>query len=563
LTIVLAAWLAIQLPALCAVSRLWPDRDVLDRWIWAGLAGLGAAIYLAVAASYAQLYLFFPLWIAAAAAAVVAWVRSPRRAALTGPIDRTALLVFVVCAVPRFVVAAAHELPPGWDPTFHLVLARKILTTAHAIHDWAPFEDIALNYPTGSHTLVAVFAAATRLPLHTVFNWLEPLLGTLTVAAVFLFAAATTRNREVARYAAAAYGLLANWGGLDYYRWGGLPNLTAMVLLLGALTLAAEAPPFPRSNQVLFGGFVASMALAHHHVMLAAGAILIVLLAADTIGGVRERRRGVVFGLVVAALLSAAFLIPYALKIWDIGKTSALDVENPIALADWLPYLGPALVWLAAGGILVAATSRAATRPNGVAWSMLAALFGAFIVLEYVVRGLTAHGRGPGVLAFTPSRFLTDGVYVLAVFAGWGVWWVRSHLRFRSAAALALTVVLLLGLTQSSRWRHLFTIPTVPAPMWEAYTWVDAHTPPDTLVLARGRWSVYGTWRRTLETSVPASEPSVADTAKQRMMQELLAGGRPADAGDAEVVAIRDTGPGPNEQVLWRHPSGVAVVRVR
>jgi hypothetical protein len=562
LLVLLAACLVIQLPAVCAVSQLWPDRDVLDRWIWGGLVGLAAAVYLAVAASYLHLYLFFPLWILAATAAIVTWARAPRRASLIGRLDPTLVLILALCAVPRFVVAAVHELPPGWDPTFHLVLARKILVTAHAIHDWRPFEDIALNYPTGSHTLVAVLAAATRLPLHTVFNWLEPILGTLTVGAVFLFGAATTKNREAARYAAAAYGLLANWGGIDYYRWGGLPNLTAMIFLLGALTLAAESP-FRRSQQVLFAGFVAALVVTHHHVMLATAAVMCVLLVADTITGTRERRRGVVLGLVGAALLAAFFLIPYALKVRGIDTTSALDVESPIALSEWLPDLGPAFVCLAAGGLVAALASRTVPGPNSVAWSMFGALFGTFIVLEYVVRRLTEHGPGTGMLAFTPSRFLTDGAYVLAVFAGWGVWWLRCRLRWRFAAPLAMMTIVALGLTMTARWQHAFGIPSVSKPLWKAYTWIDTHTPQDTIVLARGRWSVYGTWRRTLETSIPASEPSVTETPKQRMMQELLAGARPPEAASVEVVAVRETGPAPNEEVLWLHRSGVAVVKIR
>ena len=74
------------------------------------------------------------------------------------------------------------------------------------IYDWEPFENTSLNYPVGSHFLIAVLATLTQLPLHTVFKLLIPLLGILTTAQIYLFSLQVAKNKEVAIYSALAYG---------------------------------------------------------------------------------------------------------------------------------------------------------------------------------------------------------------------------------------------------------------------------------------------------------------------------------------------------------------------
>jgi hypothetical protein len=70
--------------------------------------------------------------------------------------------------------------------------------------------------------------------------------------------------------ALAAYGLLGNWGSLDYTRWGGLPNVLGFALLLVFL-LIFFAPGFG-TYRILAGGVVlGSIPLAHNHVALTAG----------------------------------------------------------------------------------------------------------------------------------------------------------------------------------------------------------------------------------------------------------------------------------------------------
>jgi hypothetical protein len=428
------------------------------------------------------------------------------------------------------------------------------------IVDWTPFEDIHLNYPIGSHVLVAVLALATRLPVHTVFNYTVPLFGVLTTALVFLFARTVTTSAEVGRYAAAAYGLWANWGSIDYYRWGGLPNLVGMLLFLGALTLLAGSP-LDRAKRALLGLLLASMFFTHHHVTMTAACVFAALGIHDFFTCERRRMVDLLWGAAWGLLLGVFYILPYVLKARDLGATSVFETEIPLAPAMMLPGVGLALAILASAGLVWAIASRHANRPTAVLGVTTAALAGLFLCFEYVVPFVSARWWGDAYVAFTPSRFLTDLVYCLAIFAGYALYRLRVLLRL--APGVAMTAVLLLGLTQYSVWQHLYSIPTVPQPKWEAYQWIQAHTAPDTIVLDDGRWSVYGTWRRTAQTSIPVSEPQTRDTPKHRLIEALQSGRRPLAAGAAQVVAIRaeasaqDVG-----HILWRHSSGVVIVEV-
>ena len=102
--------------------------------------------------------------------------------------------MLLVVAVSRTWIALLSELPPGWDPSFHLLLAGKIQQTDAVISDWRPFADISLNYPIGSHVALVALANLSGLPLHAVFRLFIPALGVLTTAQVYLFATRATKS---------------------------------------------------------------------------------------------------------------------------------------------------------------------------------------------------------------------------------------------------------------------------------------------------------------------------------------------------------------------------------
>ncbi len=174
--------LLILIPGIWLAGALSLGRDRVERWTYGSCIGLALAAYLAFVISYFDLRWFYPIWAAAALACLAArWFSQAKYR--QSPKSKWIVVILLLVAAARFGIALPQPLPEGpYDPTVHLILAGKIQQTQHAIHDYLPFDSVALNYPTGSHTLLVVLSAITRLPLHTVFKDLIPLLGVLSTA---------------------------------------------------------------------------------------------------------------------------------------------------------------------------------------------------------------------------------------------------------------------------------------------------------------------------------------------------------------------------------------------
>ena len=199
----LVAGLAVlTIPGIFLWSVVFPDHDLVDRLTWGATAGLALAVLIAFYVSLLRLSLFWPLWMGVVVLSLLlAWLRSPRRQSPAR--DRTQFwlaLLLAVVAVSRFAPTFFRDIPLGWDPSFHLLLAKKLLLTDKLIYDWTPFETVALNYPLGSHLLIVVLSRLTSIPLHRVFQLLVPALGVITTAQIYCLARCVFRSSEVALY---------------------------------------------------------------------------------------------------------------------------------------------------------------------------------------------------------------------------------------------------------------------------------------------------------------------------------------------------------------------------
>ena len=69
--------------------------------------------------------------------------------------------------------------------------------------------------------------------------------------------------------------------------------------------------------------------------------------------------------------------------------------------------------------------------------------------------------------------------------------------------------VILLGLGTSvlGTWRDIATMPDVPEDFVAACGWIKGNTPADAIVANVETWTSYLTWRRTILTPIPISEP--------------------------------------------------------
>src|SRR5207248_2308480 len=156
-------------------------------------------------------------------------------------------------------------------------------------------------------------------------------------------------------------------------------------------------------------------------------------------------------------------------------------------------------------------------RKNFPAIKPLLAICGVLVVLFLlcgpIYRFFSLRFTGQDYVAFTPSRFLTDLTCMLSIFAGYAAYsvWKRSRLPF----AGALVFGILLGMSNYWLWQELFHEGGPQPESWRAFQWIAANTPADTIVLSSDSWAPFGTWRRTLSSPLPISEPRQLGTTQE------------------------------------------------
>jgi hypothetical protein len=355
----------------------------------------------------------------------------------------------------------------------------------------------------------------------------------------------------------------AVYGSIDTYRWGGLPNAVAMAFLLAVLVLVRGAASH-RFRLGLAMLALASIALTHHHVMLVTGFVMLVLCGVYAISGRRERALWEAFvPLTGAMVLGSFYLVPYALKVGTVGTTGVLSFSEPLFTpAIVVSSLGIVFCAAATFGVILALARAAGDGELETLHVVGAALLFLFVVFEYGYRAITWARTGTGTVAFTPSRFLTDLAYVLAVYAGLAVVWAKDRLRLRRATVVVACLVL--ALTTIPAWRAREGEGTDPAPLLRAFTWIEQHTPADTLVMNEHPWAVYGTWRRCALTPIPVSEPSRDGTPKSILFREIASGSVPPEARGSMIVrALALKGREVPWPILWQDGAGIAVVELR
>jgi Family of unknown function (DUF6541) len=524
-----AFYCVIALPGVGLVALV--DRD--SRWSKAIAVGGTASFAAAIVCGYYLLRAGMPFvgFLAAEYLALGAsltlrskgsWKRSqPAAVAGEGSGARLPILLALVFA-SRSVPLFFGEVPQGIDPSFHVLIARKILLSGTIPTDWLPFEAVKLNYPVGSHVLIAETARLTGIPVHVVFGGLFPFLACLTTVSLYCLAVRLLGDREAAWYAAICYSFVAVWGSLDYYRWGGLPNLLGMLFLLG-LVEATFARRW-RFSVPLFAFLFAALIVTHHHSALCAA---ILFAGYASFAGWLDRPlartpRRISAGLACAALLALVPIMTYLRAGEEVGQTSVLKFYEPlIPLWNAVADLGVPLVILGVAGTVV--LCRADKRQEILFLTFwIAALFGVFSALEYAYRFGVYLFEGEFYTALTPSRFLTDLAYPLSIAAGYSLAKFTRDLERPVASAVVLCAAL--------AWSY-FPIRAQcseadPGTDVAAYSWIAAHAEENAFVVSSSTWAPYFTWREGAYTPLPASEARNEDWVRHKrrvLLRDLAA----------------------------------------
>jgi hypothetical protein len=549
--------LLIASPGISCWTVLFPADSAQQRVAWGSVLGIAAAVYLAYVCSFADLSWFFAAWavpLVLGAGSFTWWHRQKRfsnpsdfaAGSLTRPNRVLVLLLSLIFALQTIAVMR-HSVPDGWDPSFHLLLAKKIWLSGRIIRDWQPFENAALNYPLGSHLLVVLFARFSGLPLTLVFQLLMVTLAALTTLAIYTLASQYFASEMVGLYAAIAYSLWAWFASTDYLRWGGLPNQLGMLMGLAILSLVVRGGDRKKST-VLIALLFASVCLTHHHVMITMGFILAVqMLVFLATGDAAGRHRTIFFALILAAAAASFFLVPYALKAASMSETDVFRVNDHQDYASMGIVLIPFALAGAALDYFRKQSNYHVFHSVSATLLLLFVLFGPVSYLYQLLR------TGQGFVAFTPSRFVTDLVYFFSIFAGYALYRWQEYRGWSARNTIAVAVML--AFANFPQWQSLL-IPDPDRGRFAAYGWIANHTSANSILLTADPWASYAAWRRTLLTPMPVSEPRVPPRFSQQESQELSAGGAPEVLRGIQLLAVFGPGERKEGRLLWSNPDG-------
>lgn len=570
---VIAITLLLVAPGLIWAWWCYPAPDAVTR-LAVGL-GIGVAFQMHISALLAAGPGITGVSVAAATvcggalATVLAWrsrrPRIPRLSRRTVALSAQIAGVVAATTTLRLVPLAFQEIPRGWDPSFHSLLASTTVATGR-LPTWAPFEPIPSNYPYGPHVLMAQITLVSGIPVHVVFAvLLNGVVPAATGLALYAFGRRVLQGHGPALASVAAYGLLGYLGSIDYGGWGGLPNALGFFLVLVVLTVLFT-PGFDWWRVIVGGVLLGAVPLAHHHVLLTT----VLLLAAYT--GylawrwtthkaarpvtLRAARRLAATG-VVAVLSVAYYLVPFAARALEVPDTSVLRYTDH----DFSLAANGVLLWaLALAGAPLVDRRRgvrrgdagASGRARAFVVAASATLLLAYLLGYYGYRAYSLRRYHQPYTAFTPSRFLTDLTLFLALYAGiplaalWRLgardaWQTSKLAKLRLVSgplgtlvrmSLRATLVLVLAVTGIVfMWQQLLPAPGYATPGHlaageaAAFAWVRMHTPSNTLVMnldPNARWAPYFTQREVWQTPVPVSEFTGGYVAEKRHLGEIL-----------------------------------------
>ncbi len=417
---------------------------------------------------------------------------------------RTQFVLFLILAgasAIRILLMWHTSFPLGDDSYFHCLYARSIQLAGRLIFSMAPFDPVPLKYPWGLHVGLAFASNATGAEIHQVFKFALIFYGVVSVLGIFVLARKATGSDSTALWSAFLYGMVANFGSIDYIRWSGLPNTLAMASLLAVILLALKRDSGHRTSIVWQVGLLAAIFLTHGSaVALLYGVIGTLGLVLLFRSGKKNIAHGIsLFSIIVLSLVVGALIAPDIFShLARLGKTAAAYPEKYVSIFDFPFMFSMVFTVAASAGFCLAVGRRSFGYLAVYAWVF--ALLSGFFVSRYAA-GLISYLRtGEGAAFFQPSRFATDLVYPLSVLGGVALsWFAEKTYRIRSRLLRIGFIAAAVLLCLHEPVQHLYD-------KWgqvyagreevEAMEWIRNDTPDDSLVVNKpdapgSYWAAY------------------------------------------------------------------------
>jgi hypothetical protein len=463
---------------------------IIILYVITACAGLSAAIGLAIILGIAG-------W------ARLAWLARHRRVCGVRNASSALILLVALGAALATTGILASSIPRGFDPSFHCLISRILLDSQGIPHSWEPFEPVQLNYPLGSHLLIASISRLSGGELPQAFLGCMWWFCALQVPMTWLVARRILGNPKAALGAALVFALTPKWGApVNFTTWGGLPMIIDQLFFLAFALILLRRPTL---SKIVPGGILLAAIVMTHHL---AAMLIAAVLGLYLITGAKEWR--FMLGSVgVQLLLASGFLISFIAKAHALESTHALKfLEEPIlGPKEFVEQAGIIFVCLVVAGLLWALAKRMSYQKGRFLLCWIIALSGGYVLFGQLYPRYMLASTGEAAMAFTPSRWATMLSSPLAIAAAWPfaqrwAWWI-------------LLPFLLWGgnrQLQSAEERY-------PPGHLAMYRQLDHILPADAFVcnfLTRDRlevaWQGVLSGREVQYSSLPASEPREAPT---------------------------------------------------
>ena len=345
--------------------------------------------------------------------------------------------IFLLFFLYLYFLACEKELPCGWDPAFHAILAGKIIKYGTLSTTWLPFENITMNYPQGSHVLIALTAEYGSfchiLPsgLSAVPEAQKLLMFALVLPSSLLIMAITQecfQSIKAGFFAFLTFLLLGNLGTYSsFWGWGGYPTATGFLFFTALIYFALQKEKMEKKDftacMVLWGSF----GLCHHMTVV----IVAIIMTVYTLFLLTQWKKAnytiwkkLFFPGVSACIL---FLPGIIFQIRSAGSTANSEVfrfddERPYTFLQFLDNGSiPVIAGFLALIFLLSYRKQllsSAKKDFLLLWAE--ASMGAFLFFEVIFRYCIAIPfTGKNFSLFVPSRFLTMTALPFSILTGY------------------------------------------------------------------------------------------------------------------------------------------------
>lgn len=437
--------------------------------------------------------------------ALIAFTRMAGLSSIRGKIPWGIISIIVGGVLVRSLPLLKMKYPLGWDATFHLLIAKSSLATGKIPQTWQPYERFALNYPWGSHLLIANISIVSGAQLHTIFMACSIVIfSALSIAAIYVLAGRLGFSRNAMFGSAFAYAFLASSGSIDYFRWGGLPNQIAMFLFICCIIVFISNTG-PRFMRLLISGFMLSgVVLVHHHSMITAFAILLFIAIIACVSKRRICGIGYDAVIVLGIALLASFSQSWKLisKIGESANVGAFQFKETLNVFT-TPFIDVGIVLIICSVIGLSYIYRDTNESTLFLHGWTTALFVFFTIGYYLWRIYSRLTIGEVFVAMTPSRFLADMAYPLSVYAGLFLSRFMNNRRLSGYAMIGLLLMIPVYYI-SGQMRPPFSSSEA-----DALEWLRSNTAETSLIVNEGSsqyWIPYISEREVTLTPIPISE---------------------------------------------------------